>query len=150
MNTIVNTALILIIIMLVFGFYFYEQFQLLNLDNLVTEEIITKVGKQGDQGPPGLDGGIPTTILLNRGVPGTNSSCKSDGCIFDPKYCTELYGQCGILQSDFKTICDKWDKCSGGVCRDDYKFKEKQYCLARGQIDEKSKSDMWGYKKVVL
>ena len=96
---------------------------------------------------------IPTafknTISLKKGEAGTNSACKSDVCIFDTKYCTKLYGQCGILETEFADTCNKWDKCAGGVCRGDYKFEDKQYCLARGQMDEKSSDDMWGFKKVV-
>jgi surface protein len=89
-------------------------------------------------------------IILFNSEKGTNSSCKSDGCIFDDQYCKELYGQCGILKNNFIATCNKWDKCAGGVCSSTYKLNEKQYCLARGQIDEKSKSsDMWGFKKVV-
>ena len=55
MNTIINTALILIIIMFVFGFYFYEQFNLLSLDNLVKIKNMNKVGEKGNQGLRGVD-----------------------------------------------------------------------------------------------
>ena len=77
--------------------------------------------------------------------PTSDDGVTWEGCLWDPKYCVDKFGQCGMLETEIESKCGGWSRCQGVVCHADYGG----YCLARHQVlHYKKGGKFWSYRKV--
>ena len=96
------------------------------------------LGLAGVDGLPWPKGGA-TGCSYMRPSGKTGCPILASGCIEPPP----VAGQCAIFKTDIESVCGGDPMCGGVVCKPEYQFGGKEYCLARWGIDPRKTDSGW-------